>query len=126
MPPLLEACPSFSKRWEEFLENETEERLPYIEIGYFGHHLVDLLEQGDTREFDIVERLHLEGDDYVRGLATIGLLESIQNHAAHRRVEERNASPEAFEPYLRPETARWWRGLNNFWEGRSPTVQPTD
>ena len=106
MPLLLEACPSFSKRWEKYLENDTEERLPYIEVGDFAHHLVDLMEQGETEEFakvfDAIERLHPEGDEYVQELATTGLLEGIQNVAGWRKLEGRNAPPEAFEPYLRP------------------------
>jgi len=31
--------------------------------------------------FEIIERMHLEGDDYVKEAATIGMLEGIQNVA---------------------------------------------
>jgi hypothetical protein len=46
---------------------------------------------------------------------TIGLLEDIQNIAGSRDAE-------AFVPYLKPESARWWAELNRFWDGKSPHV----
>lgn len=84
MPLLLEACPSISERWQgpEMYEGE---HLLYVDVGDFAHHLVELMQAGNTREcstvFDVVERLHLEGDAYVKELATVGLLEGIQNVA---------------------------------------------
>jgi hypothetical protein len=60
--------------------------------------------------FDTIERMHLEGDDYVKEAATIGMLEGIQNVAGNSGIE-----PEQFVKYLKPESAQRWRQLNDFW-----------
>ena len=70
--------------------------------------------------FEAIERLHLEGDEYVREAATIGALEGIQNVAGNDGID-----PEEFVIYLRPESLRWWGQLNEFWEGRIPYVGAT-
>lgn len=126
MPLLLEACPSFSKRWEEhlaFYENE-DEKLLYIDLGEFAHHLVELQKAQRVAEFPAVfqaiEKLHLDGDHYVKEAATIGMLEGIQNVAANNGV-----GPEAFVPFLGPESTKWWRQLNDFWDGKIPYVGAT-
>ena len=80
MPMLLAACPSFEDRWQEHLDWwEGEEAGLYNDLARFAHHLVELEKQGTTREFaevfHVVERLHVEGDHYVKEAATIGLLE---------------------------------------------------
>ena len=57
--------------------------------------------------FDIVERMH-------------SLLEGIQNVAGNSGVE-----PEQFVEYVKPESDRWWRQLNDFWESKIPYVGAT-
>ena len=130
MPLLLQACPSFLETWrtiegENGPDEDTPTRLHYVDAGEFAAHLVELHRDGGTGEvaqaFAVIERLHLEGDDYVRELATIGYLEGVQNVAGHRGLDEA-----AFEPYLGPETRRWWKGLNAFWSGQLPGVQAVD
>jgi hypothetical protein len=124
MPLLLNACPSFSKRWEEHRAFYEEEELLYVDLGEFAHHLVELQQTSRTQEFpavfEIIERMHLEGDHYVKEAATIGMLEGIQNVAGNSRVE-----PEEFLQYLKPESVRWWRQLNDFWEAKIPYVGAT-
>jgi hypothetical protein len=71
--------------------------------------------------FAVFERLHVEGDEYVRELATIGYLEGVQNVASNNEGD-----PSSFERYLAPESSRWWNGLKAFWAGRLPTGQPVD
>jgi len=65
----------------------------------------------------VIERLHVEGDGYVREAATIGLLEGIQNAWSNNTVD-----PESFVPHLLPESLRRWRSLNDFWSGESTSV----
>ncbi|MBF5044522.1 hypothetical protein FGE12_19140 [Aggregicoccus sp. 17bor-14] len=116
---LAAACPSFLARWEELRADDSygPERL-YPALGSFARHLVTLLESGATGEFaavfDVVERLHTEGDSYVQEAATVGLLEGMQNIAG--------ASSSRFLPFLRPQTAMWWHELNRFWAGEAPHV----
>ena len=93
-------------------------------LGTLAEHLLGLHQQRDHREFlavaRAIERLHLEGDDYVRNAATIGFLEGIQNVWGNSGTD-----PEDFFPLLLPESARWWKQLNLFWEGKIPYVGAT-
>jgi hypothetical protein len=118
MPLLLNACPSFSARWEEHRAFYEDEQLLYIDLGEFAHHLIELQKTNRIEEFeavfDVIERMHLEGDDYVNEAATIGMLESIQNVAGNSGID-----PEQFAKYLKAESARRWRQLNNFWEAKT-------
>lgn len=114
MPLLLEACPSFEKKWDEHLAYyDGDEDLVYVHLGEFARHLIELKRAGRTDEFpavfDVIETLHLSGDDYVREAATVGMLEAIQNNAG--------GEAEEFTQYLKPESSKWWRKLNKFWEG---------
>jgi hypothetical protein len=122
MPLLLAGCPSFRGVWKDYLAGPVyEEGHLYIDLAEFAHHLVELLRSGATEEFpavfDVVERLHLEGDAFVKEAATIGLLEGIQNVAGNTGVD-----PDVFVPHMKPETAKWWAELNEFWEGMAPGV----
>ena len=121
---LLNACPSFSKRWEEHRAFYEDEELLYVDLGEFAHHLVELQQTGRTEEFpavfEIIESMHLEGDHYVKEAATIGILEGIQNVTGNLGIE-----PEAFLQYLKPESVRWWRQLKDFWEAKVPYVGAT-
>src|SRR5262249_10831500 len=105
MDLLVAACPSFEEPWREYLGDPSYERgLLYIDLGTFARHLVKLRKAGRTSEFERVfreiERLHTEGDLFVREAATIGLLEGIQNVAGNSDLD-----PESFRPYLHAETA---------------------
>lgn len=123
MPLLLEACPSFTEKWAEHRAYWEDEHLLYIDLGEFAHHLIELYKNSETAEFstvfEVTEKLHLEGDDYVREAATIGLLEGIQNIASNA---DYGVNPDEFIQYLKPESAKWWQQLNGFWEGTIPYV----
>lgn len=130
MPLLLGACPSFLPVWYE-IEDEHRDahsqggRLCYLDAGDFARHVVEMHRSNHRRwlqnAFDIIERMHVEGDDYVRELATIGYLEDIENMAGHAGVD-----PTVFEQHLGTESQRWWEGLEAFWSGKRPTVVPID
>lgn len=122
VPLLLVACPSYGARWIDYSSSgDFDPDLLYVHLGDFARHVVDLLERSDLSEFTalagVVERLHVEGDPYVREAATVGLLEGIQNVAGHRAV-----STAALEAVLHPETRRWWASLNAFWNTQTPHV----
>ena len=123
MPLLMTACPSFAVPWEAYrAEPSFDDELLYVHLGEFARHLVTLWREGQTSEltlaFEAVERLHVEGDDYVREAATIGILEDVQNNAGRERID-----PEVFRPFLGTRSAQWWEGLNRFWSGESPRVE---
>lgn len=118
MPILLQSCPSFSGPWAQY-QGEWEDGRPllYPSLGEFAHHIVELAQSGDTlglqAAFDVIERLHVEGEPDVQEAATVGLLEGIQNVALNRGLD-----PASFVSYLGPESARWWQELIEFWYGR--------
>jgi hypothetical protein len=123
VPQLLaQACPSFkdTEGWTEFWNDFGDEpEIPdYILVSAFIRHLVDLNVADKTEAFDavfdLVEGLHLHGDSYVRELATVGILEDLQNTNLHHH----GSSPEDFVPYLRPVSKWWWEELYLFWDGK--------
>lgn len=124
MPLLLNACPSYKKRWEEYVQDNYEhedEQLLYIDLADFATHVVDLYKQNNLSEypkiFDVIELLHLNGDDFVEGAATIGLLEDLQI-----RLETNEINTTVFKKYLKPESLKWWNHLNDFWDGKTKFV----
>ena len=114
---LLNACPSFGPKWQEFLDEWRNEPDPpiYLALAEFARHIIDLLANRDTAQFpmvfDAIERMHTEGEGFVKEAATIGLLEALQNTNLHQTTE-----PEQFRPYLRTVSESWWDKLYDFWE----------
>jgi len=100
VPMLLAAVPSFTDLWRELehdpihLDEESGARLHYSDAGEFTRHLVVLQRLGATEElqraFAVIEALHVNGDEYVQELATIGYLEGIQTAAS--QTEDVSAS----------------------------------
>lgn len=114
VPLLIEACPSYR------LPAGDGESL-YVMLGDYAHHLLKLHRQNETEVFPavakVIERLHVEGDHYVREAATIGLLENLQNVWRNE-----GTNPDLFAGFLLPESAKWWRSLNDFWGGKNKFV----
>lgn len=108
----VKACPSFKPVWEEFLDDWKDEKgFPlYLALGDLSRHISSLVETAQDSElkelFEVVERWHLEGNPYVKEAATIGLIEGLQGQS--------NAA--SIEPYLMPESKKWWDKVNEFWE----------
>lgn len=116
---LLEACPDAREVWEEYkLDYEGEyEDLPYLGMAVFARHIVELTEAGKTESFPAVfqlfERLIVEGDEEVRGLVIIGLLEGIQNN-----VSWKDSGYDIFTEWLKPKSLDAWRELKSVWAGK--------
>ena len=95
IPMLIEACPTF----------QNSEDLAYNALGNFARHLLDLYQRHQTDSFPavthVIERLHIEGDQYVGEAATIGLLEGIQNVWGNNDVD-----PELFAIHLSSESRK--------------------
>jgi hypothetical protein len=118
MGVLVDACPSFASDWHAFKDEWREESdLPlYVVLADLARHLIGKVERGETADlpevFAAIERLHVEGDGYVKEAATVGLLEDLQNLNLHPNGTE----PEQFRPYLCPVSAQWWDKLYRFWQ----------
>ena len=123
--PLLEADPSFRPLWNEFLAEwgDEEEPMIYIALGSLARHVLKCLEAGRTERFDaifgVVERWHTDGDDDVRRAATVGLLEDLLPGGRDRTTV-------TFEPWLGPESKRWWDKLERFWYGDGKVLSSED
>jgi len=132
MPLLLAACPSFAEEWattesENLDETSPSGRLGYVDAGDFIRHMVRLRLADGTHEFpaifDVLERLVIEGNDYVRNLGVIGYLEGFQMMT----VTGQGLDPEAdFRPWLRPVSERWWERINRLWAGDDSALQSDD
>lgn len=98
--------------------SENGDVLYCVALGDLTRHLCSSLTQGTTEEFPatfaMIERLHLEGDPYVREAATIGFLETLRNNTARRGIQR-----SAIETWLRPESRKWWERLDRFWAGET-------
>jgi hypothetical protein len=121
VPLLVEASPSFAETWRQFqVEWACEHTLPFhLALADFVRHMSHLLASGDEatlhRIFSVIERFHVEGASKVREAATVGLLEDLQNANLH----DAGTSPEQFERFLLPVSARYWRKVEAFWaEGK--------
>ena len=118
---LVQACPTFAAARDEHVAEYGNDVL-YVAAGEFAHHLLALRLEDATSCFAqvgaTIERIHADGTPEVKELATIGVLEGIQNVWGHSSV-----SPEEFLQYLGPESRSWWQGLNNSWSGKAPVVR---
>ncbi len=131
--PLLVADPSFSTRWDEFRADYADEpELPlYIALGELADHLIQRIRRGDAPDihkvFQVVETWHLEGDEYVREAASIGLLESIQNQlGGNGRDKNANSINAQIEHWLGRESRRWWDKLDRYWGGDQTALSYDD
>jgi hypothetical protein len=128
MPALLAACPSFEPVWRDIVADwsATEERGPYTDLGFFAHHLVSLLERYETAEFATVfatlERLFRDGDDGIRYLLKVGLLEDLGNIASNQRDW---SFAERFRDWFGPAATVAWDELHEEWGGTSLRDTPT-
>ena len=91
----------------------------YSALGALVHYVVDSYKLGSLSEFprifNLIERLHKDGDEYVREAATIGFLEALQNIAGQ---PDSGINAQVFDPFLGPESKRAWDALNDFWSGK--------
>ena len=112
---LLETCPGAYPAWSEHRREYGD--IPYVEISAFARHVIDLWEAGKTESysavFKLIERLIVEGDEEVRGLATVGFLESLQNNASRK-----DFGYGVFTESLGPRSLEAWSKLEKLWQGK--------
>jgi hypothetical protein len=118
MEPILKVSPSFEPIWHAFLAEwkDHPEGLPqYLVLSDLARHIARLLESAADRElreiFQVVEAWHVHGDPYVKEAATVGLLEDLQNTNVVG-----DQAPDQCLAYLGPQSLRWWRKVERFWE----------
>jgi hypothetical protein len=117
---LIEACPGFETEVHRIRE-EGGSDLVYVTLGDFARYLLSAHKKNRTDDLRhagaVIERMHTEGDHYVREAATIGALEGIKNVWSNNGID-----PNLFAGFLGSESRRWWISLNRFWNGEIPFV----
>ena len=116
---MLAALPSFRERWERHEAAWAGKQAgDYNDVAEFAHHIVVLYSLGEAEQvragFDLIERLLVEGDDTVRQLAVVGVLEDVQNIASHRSF-----GYGVFEPWLGEQSRQAWQWLEGVWKGKT-------
>src|SRR5262245_49239787 len=112
----LAVCPTISSAWSEHLKSWGDEadRGHFNDAAVIAHHLVDSYERGELSEFPaafvLLERCLTEGDDQARELATIGVIEGVQNIASYRSF-----GPDVFVRWLGPASRAAWDELMDCW-----------
>jgi hypothetical protein len=118
MAPIIAVSPSFVPTWKAFVEEwqDDPDGLPhYLVLADLAVHIAQLIEEDAEAElqsiFQAVEDWHVNGDAYVREAASIGLLEDLQNS----NVVGEDVPAQVLR-FLGPESTRWWRKVQDFWE----------
>jgi hypothetical protein len=115
----LETFSNVDDKWAKHLAFwDGDVRGDFNDIAVFVHCLCDSYEANDEpqvrRVFELVERLLVEGSDYIKRLVTFGFLETLQNYASHTKYGYR-----VFEQYLGVHTLEAWKQIERVWEGKS-------
>ena len=84
-------------------DSQFDADLGYLRLAEFARHLILLWQAGRvaelTQAFGAIERPHVDGDDYVREAATLGLLETLQNNASIRTsIRKSSQTPSGLSP----------------------------
>jgi len=109
------------KRFNEYLlvdyEDESLERLYYLDVSEIGRFIIDKIKAGQTSFFEEffnqIEFILSNCDGYVGELIVIGLFESIQN-AGGKDINYY----QGFNQWLKPLSKQNWDELIDFWEGQ--------
>jgi len=126
MPLVLEACPSFKRKWTIERAGTIDERLNdcllYVDLGELSMHLIQLHQMKQVDEypavFTLIERFLSEGDDYVKEAVTVGLFESLRNLAENHQVDLR-----ILESFLHTDSLQWWKRISDFLSKQTPAQQ---
>ena len=109
----------------EFTIDEIDEGLPYCVAGSFAHYLLEKYKSNSTDILalagDFIENLYSYKDGKIDELATVGYLEAIQNvwGGDHTAIEE-------IVKYLGTTSQKWWKKLNDFWNGDMTALIDSD
>ena len=119
IPSLLKACPDFAPVWKAHVAYwANEQRGHYIDMSEFAHFLVKSVSAGKVKclpeAFQVIETLLNQGNDEVKQLVSIGLLEDIQTISSNNQV-----SPDIFLKWLGPSSTLAWIEIAKMWEGKS-------
>ncbi len=105
---ILDTFPQIADEIEDNMD------LPYVVAGRVSDFILKCYQSDDKHMYsyalNIIEKLHLQKDQMVRELATIGYLESIQNTWPAELLKKKIPFKD-----LGPESKKCWIALNEFW-----------
>lgn len=115
---MLEICPGVRPLYQAHLAWWGEDTPGiYNDVAELVHYLTDAYERGETSDFPtvfaFVEDLIRDGDQAVRDVAIVGILETLQNYASHRPFGNR-----VFVQWLGPLSRQGWAEVERMWEGK--------
>ena len=104
IPVILEVCPFYKKQTEKHLAFY-EEDLLYVFVPDLANNAIELDKDNKQREilliFEVIEKLFVEGNDEVREIIEIGVLEDFRHIFGE--------SYEKFSKYLKPNSLKFWK-----------------
>lgn len=116
--PILAVSNGFRPIWNDFINEWGDEaELPqYLALSELARYVSQLVSECRTQElsdiFEVIERWLLEGDEYVREAAIVGILEDLQNTNVVG-----SDMPQKVQELLLPESRKQWAKVIEFWEG---------
>lgn len=106
VPTIIEACPFYKETWERHLAFYEEELL-FVFVPDLVNSVIELEKENKQAEilliFEIVEKLLVEGNEDVKNLIKLGVLEDF------RCVFGKDF--EKFSKYLKPNSLKFWRNV---------------
>lgn len=106
IPTILKACPFYKETWEKHLEFYEEELL-FVFVPDLVNSVTELDKENKQQEilsiFEVIEKLLVEGDESVKNLIEVGVLEDFR-HIFGQDFEK-------FSKYLLPNSFEFWRSV---------------
>jgi hypothetical protein len=120
MQLFLRAAPAFQEQWGRYLAcwGDTTGRSLYADFTEFARFMIEEYKHSEIKQlreiFDVIEKLNVEGDEYVKEAVRIGMLEDLQTISANEGLD-----PNVFVEFLGPQSRQWWGKINDFWATRN-------
>jgi len=117
-PEILSIYPKLTPYWHEFHEEwaEVDEKPLYLILSKLADLIVGDFKSGQKSTlkclFSLIEKFVLDGDQYVREAAIVGLLEEIQT-----KSQRNNVDISSMFPLMGEHTKSKWVALQKFWDG---------
>lgn len=101
--------------------DRNSESILYTDFSELARHLTELVVNNELDEFmgvfNLVEKMIVEGDQFVQEAIVVGLIEDFQGGLLRNGYNLK-----ALEKLLKPETHKYWVKVIQFWNGEIPYI----
>ena len=101
---IVEACPFYKETWEKHIARYKEELL-YVFVPDLVNSVLELDKENKHQEilsvFEVIEKLLVEGDEDVKNLIKVSVLEDFR-HIFGKNFEK-------FSKFLKPNSLKFWK-----------------